>query len=191
MNTLTPKNTTLFIISAIVTGTLLRVFNFEIGGFHLVPIVAITLFGGAVLKNKYTAALIPTAIMLLSDSYLQLTSGTGFYDLSQVFVYSAFILVALLGTSMKKINTWSVLGSTISSALIFWVVSNLGVFAAGYYGYSVSGLINTFAMALPFLKNDAMANTLFFNPIFVNAITSFVLFGALAISTSSKKVATA
>jgi len=190
MNSSSSKNGLLFAIIAIVAGTLLRIFNFEIGGFHLVPIVAISLFSGAILKNKL-ALVVPVGIMLLSDIYLQLTSGTGFYGIGQLFVYGAFVLIALMGSKMNKISTVSVLGTTVSSAMIFWIVSNLGVFAGGYYGYSVFGFINTYAMALPFLQNDAAANALFFNPIFVNTLTSFVLFGAFALAANTKKIAIA
>lgn len=181
------------LITLIVAGVVARVLNLEIGVFHLVPIGALALFGGYVLKNKRLVMLIPVATMLVSDIFLEFKSaGAGFYDLSQPFVYLGMAIFGLLGSNMKSSKILPVLGNTLLGSLLFWVVSNLGVFVAGYYGYSFAGFANTFAMALPFLKNDMNSNLLFFNPILVNIIVAQITFAVYNYATlKNKQVANA
>lgn len=163
----------------ILATVVLRIVFTEANIFNLAPVIAISLFSGAILRNKSVAYIVPLATYLLSDVYFQMAHGTGFYGISQFFVYGAMLLVVLLSTSMKKVSALNVLGYSIGSALLFWIVSNLGVFAAGYYGYSFAGFTETFAMALPFLRGEQSA-AFFFNPIISNTIVAGVLFAAYA-----------
>jgi hypothetical protein len=170
----------------IVFTVIMRVVFSEVMLFNIAPVIAISLFSGGIMKNKSYAYLVPLAVYLLSDIYMQIAHGTGFYGVSQFFVYMGMALVVALGTRMKKINTVSVLGYSIGGSLLFWLVSNLGVFAQGYYGYSVAGLVETFAWAIPFYKNE-MSTQLFFNPIISNVITSGLLFASYAMVASKWK----
>lgn len=170
-------NTIIFCAAMIVLAAFLRISNVEIGVFNLVPLAAMSLFSGAVIRNKSLAYMIPLGALLISDTYLHFTKGIGFYGIAQVFVYIGMMLVTLLGTSIKNFKSISLLGYTLSGSLLFWVVSNLGVFAEGWYGYSLTGLMNTFMMAIPFLENE-MATQLFVNSIVSDMIMSVVLFGA-------------
>lgn len=177
------------IISLIAAGVLCRLINLELGVFHIVPIGALALMGGYALKNKYMAILVPILTMFASDIVLQLTAGNGFYDLSQPFVYVGMAIFALLGSNMKQNAPAKVLGNTLLGSAAFWIISNLGVFAAGYYGYSFSGLTQTYTAALPFLKSDSAM--LFFNPILVNIIVAQIIFAVYKIAAPSVKPAQA
>lgn len=172
--------TTLFAVLMILAATLLRIANIELGMFHLVPMAAISLFSGAVLKNKSLAIGVPMIAMFISDLFLQFTQGAGFYGVAQLFVYGALVLVSILGTTMKDLKTSKILGYSLGGSLLFWVISNLGVFAGGWYGYSFSGLMATFAMALPFLENE-MATNLFVNSFVSDILGSSILFGSYAL----------
>ncbi len=175
----------------ILAGILCRTLNFEIGDFHIVPIGALALFGGYALRNRYLSILVPVLTMFISDLYLEVTQpGFGFYDISQVFVYLGMASFAVLGCGMKSGRPLPVLGYTLTGSLVFWIVSNLGVYLAGYYGYSFSGLVTTYVMALPFRQNDAYSNLLFFNIILVNVAVAQVIFAAYhyALSRNSRAV---
>lgn len=172
--------TSLFAVLMILAATFLRIANIEMGLFHLVPMAVISLFSGAVLKNKSLAIGVPVVAMFMSDLFLQFTQGAGFYGVAQFFVYGALILISILGTKMGDMKTTKVLGYTVGSSLLFWLVSNLGVFAGGWYGYSFSGLMTTYAMAIPFLENE-MATNLFINSIVSDLIGSGILFGSYAL----------
>lgn len=160
----------------ILAAAISRVLNAEMHWYNFTPIIAMSLFSGAVLKNKAYAYILPLAAYLLSDIYLQLTAGSGFYGISQSFVYGGMALVVLLGTFMKKNSVLRVLGFSVGGALLFWLISNFGVFLGGYWGTGLSGLGTTYLMALPFYTKDG--TELFFNSIVGTLIFSGLLFGA-------------
>ena len=166
---------TLLILVAVIS----RILNAELHWYNFTPIIAISLFSGAVLKNKSITYLLPLAAYLISDIYIQLTAGAGFYGISQFFVYGAMALVVLLGTSMRKPGVLHILGYSIGGTLLFWLISNFGVFLGGYWGTGISGLAKTYYMALPFLTKDG--TNLFFNSLVGTLICSGVLFGAFAL----------
>lgn len=175
----------------IIAGILCRTLNFEIGDFHIVPVGALALFGGFSLRNRYLSILVPVLTMFISDLYLELTQpGFGFYGISQLFVYSGMATFAILGNGMQSTKPLSVLGRTLSGSLLFWIISNFGVYLGGYYGYTFSGLVTTYVMALPFRQNDAYSNLLFFNIILVNVAVAQVIFATYqyAFSKNSKTV---
>ncbi len=162
----------------ILAGILCRTLNFEIGDFHIVPVGALALFGGYALRNRYLSILVPVLTMFISDLYLEVTQpGFGFYGISQVFVYLGMAAFAVLGSGMRSGKPLPVLGYTLSGSLVFWIVSNLGVYLGGYYGYSFNGFMTTYLMALPFRQNDTYSNLLFFNIILVNIAVAQVIFG--------------
>jgi len=177
----TSNTKTLLLCAAmIVVAVFLRISNVELGIFNLVPLAAISLFAGAIFQNRAMAMTIPLLALLLSDTYMEYRDGTGFYGLSQSFVYGGMLLVAILGSYMKNFKPLSVLGYTISGSLLFWIVSNFGVFLEGWNGISFAGLIQTYMMAIPFLDNN-MATQLFINSFVSDIIMSGVLFGAYAL----------
>lgn len=175
-NTFTILSCTILVVLAVVS----RIINTETHWYGFAPVVAISLFSGALLKNKGYAYLLPLAAYLLSDIFLALFTDTqGFYGLSQFFVYGAMALVVLLGTQMRRPKALRILGFTLGGSAIFWIVSNLGVFAAGYYGYSFAGLSTTYLMAIPFYT--PMGTDMFVNAFVGDLLFSGLLFGAFAL----------
>lgn len=175
-NTFTILSCTALVILAVIS----RIINTETHWYGFAPVVAISLFSGAILKNKAYAYLLPLAAYLLSDLFLGMFTGTqGFYGISQFFVYGAMALVVFLGTQMRRPKALRVLGFTLGGSAIFWIVSNLGVFAAGYYGYSFGGLTTTYLMAIPFYT--PMGSSMFINAFAGDLLFSGFLFGIYAL----------
>jgi len=166
-------------VALIIAAVFSRIVSSEMQWHNFAPFVAMGLFGGALFKNKSLAYLLPLGAYFLSDLYFQLSAGTGFYGSSQYFVYGAMILIVLLGSKMGQPKVWKVLGFSIGGTLLFWLVSNFGVFAAGYYGYSFAGLIQTYLMAIPFYT--PYGSEMFFNAFIGDIIYSSILFGAYAL----------
>jgi hypothetical protein len=166
--------------SLIVLAAVWRIINAEMHWYHIAPLVAISLFSGSILQRKSYAYILPLAAYLISDVYIELTQGNGFYGISQFFVYGGMALVVALGTFMKKQSLVNVFGYSIGGSLLFWLVSNLGVFFSGYNGLNLSGLVTTYVMALPFLSKDGVSTELFFNSIVGDVIFSGILFGLYA-----------
>jgi hypothetical protein len=117
---------------------------------NFTPITALALFGATTFKNRILGTLLPLIAMAISDLYL------GFYSIS-IWVYSSFLIISLLGHYLKKINTKSIL----ISSLIFFLVTNFGVWLYGY-PLTIEGLLLCYTMAIPFLINS-IAGDLFFS----------------------------
>jgi hypothetical protein len=154
-----------------------RIINQEAGLYHLAPVAALGLFSGAVVKDKRLAFLFTLLAQLISDTYIAMfTNMQGFYGISQLFTYAGMMLVTLLGTKMGQPKALKVAGYSIAGSALFFIVSNLGVYAHGFYGYDVNGLLTTYMMALPFYTS--FGTELFINSFVGDLVFSGILFGA-------------
>ncbi|MEY2916372.1 MAG: hypothetical protein RIS73_86 [Bacteroidota bacterium] len=149
---------------------------------NFAPIASLAIFGGSVITNKKYALVLPLGALLLSDILFELfTTTQGFYDISQSFVYGAFILITFLATQIKKVNTINILLACIWSGAIFFILSNFGVWLTGiYYPKTFTGLIACYAAAVPFYKNELFGNMLL-NTFMSNMFFTALLFGAYAL----------
>ncbi len=146
---------------------------------NFTAIGAIAVFGGSVIKDKKLAFALPLGALLLSDVCLELfTSTKGFYGISQYFVYAAFIIVTALSTLIKKRSVTNIALAAVWSAVIFFIISNLGVWiSSDYYPKTLAGLAACFWAAIPFYKNDFFGNFLL-NSIMGDLFYSALLFGS-------------
>lgn len=129
--------------------------------FNFTPIAAIALFGGVYLSRK-TAIVLPMAAMAISDVFI------GYYELKlMLFVYSSFLICVLLGFWLKKHKKWQlILGSSVLSAVIFFLLTNFAVWAfTSWYAKTLSGIIQCYLLALPFFRNTLLGN-LFYVTVF-------------------------
>jgi hypothetical protein len=173
---------TLLVAAIILITAIMRVLNNELHIYHLVPVAALGIFSGSVLQNKYQAYLIPLVAMLLSDIGIGLFSNMqGFYGISQFVNYGALILITWMGTSLTKRNVLNVAGYTIGGSAVFFLLSNLGTFLSGYYGFTLAGFTECYVMAIPFYKNE-LANTFFINSFVGDLGFSAIAFGIYAIA---------
>jgi hypothetical protein len=173
-------NSIAFVCSLIFITAIFRVINAEAHLYNLVPVAAIGLFSGSILQNRKWAYLIPLVAMFLSDLGLELFTKTpGFYGISQFINYGALALVTLLGTQLVNRKPLQIAGFTLTGSLIFFLLSNFGTFLQGYYGFSFSGLITCYTMAIPFYKYE-MATTFFVNSFMGDLLFSTIAFGLLS-----------
>ncbi|RYD53652.1 MAG: hypothetical protein EOP52_02665 [Sphingobacteriales bacterium] len=139
-----------------------RIVNAELHLWNFAPVAALGLFSGAVLKDKRYAYLLPLGAQLLADLYFQLfTDIPGFYGVSQLFVYAGMALVAAFGTTMGRPTVAKVSGYALAGSGIFFLVSNLGAYFTGMWGWGVSGLVKTFVMAVPFYQGTLIGDLVF------------------------------
>ncbi len=140
-----------------------RVVNASLHLPNFVPIAAISLFSGAIMKDKRALAfLIPMLGQFAADLYFQLfTYVPGFYwAVDMLFNYAAIAGATALGLGLKEFKPLNVLGFTLGASLIFFVVSNFGYYAHGWNGYGLSGFVKTYIDAIPFYKNSFAADML-------------------------------
>ncbi len=155
---------------------------------NFTAIGAMAVFGGSAISNKKVALLLPVAALFLSDVCLQLLNITpGFYG-GQLFVYIAFILITWMATYIRKPGFGNITMAAIWSGVIFFLISNLGVWAFGEHLYpkTFSGLMTCYAAAIPFYKNEFFGNFLL-NTIMGNLFFSALLFGSYYIIASQVK----
>lgn len=130
------------------------------------PANFVPLTGLILLTSKYFSTKISLAITILSmfiSDYL-----LGFHD-TMLWVYSSLVVIALSSSLLKRyLNFSSVWLYAFFSALIFYLVTNFGVwYSTDMYSKTLDGLINCYIMALPFFRNS-LTGDLFY---------SFVVFG--------------
>ena len=123
--------------------------------------IALVMFTGYLIQNRLLSILIVLTSQVVSDLYL------GIYS-SMIFVYAAYISIVLLSPIiMNKINTKSVIFSSIISPSIFFIISNFGVWLTGsMYTFNLSGLITCYVAGIPFFDESLISTILFALTIF-------------------------
>ncbi len=134
---------------------------------NFTAIAAVALFGAVKMKDKKQAILIPIAAMLLSDAVFEILYRTGAspfpgFHSGMWYVYGAFLVISLVGFWVR--SSFSVprlaLGTLVAS-LLFFVVTNFGVWLSGWYGYTIEGLSACYIAAIPFYRNQVLGDVLF------------------------------
>ncbi len=134
------------LISFIIVAVLVRLFPHPP---NVAPITAVALFAGTHFGRKHWAILMPILAMLVTDVFL------GFSMISPI-VYLAFVGITSLGFILKKMNV----GTVLLSSLLFFVVTNLGVWFL-YYPNTVEGFTACFTLALPFFGYSIIGDLFF------------------------------
>ena len=127
----------------IILGVIARLFPHP---WNFTPIGALGLFAGANVGPR-VAWLVPLSALLIADLIL------GFYEpMIMLFVYLGFLAGPLLGRLMlsKKRSVARIGGAVFASSTIFFVLSNFGVWVAGYYPHTLAGLVECYVLAIPF-----------------------------------------
>lgn len=136
---------------------------------NFVPVGAMALFGAAALPKKWLAVAVPLVAFYLSDLVLNnVVYGQyyeGFYLGVSPWVYGGLMLMILLGMGVLRSRSFSWLrvgGAAVGATLVFFLVTNFGVWAGGLmYPKTAAGLMAAFAAGLPFLVSSLLANLLF------------------------------
>ncbi|GAA4455891.1 DUF6580 family putative transport protein [Rurimicrobium arvi] len=151
------QNQVVFALVLVALAVISRVLCAEIGAFNFAPVIAIGLVSGMLIRDAKLALVVALSGQFLADVFFQAfptDTNTGFYGLSQFFVYGGLLAATLVGRVFEKVNVLTVAGGTLMASLTFFIISNLGYFAQGYNGYTAGGLVKTFADAIPFFKSS-------------------------------------
>jgi len=132
---------------------------------NFTPIIAVAIISGYFFKNFNLSVLILLAAMLISDLFI------GFYE-NIIFVYVSLILITFIFHKISsKINFKNLFIYGFAGSVIFFVVSNFGVWALGSpgvydiaYDKSLSGLIQCYILAIPFFGNTFISTLIFSYP---------------------------
>ena len=132
---------------------------------NVTPVGAIALFGGCYFADRWKAFLVPLLALWLSDAFLNRIyyfDHWTFYYSGAYWIYGSFALMVVLGQLIKKVTVLNVLLGGVSAALLHWIVSDFGVWVGGtMYTKDLSGFLQCYMLALPFLKNMLIGNLVF------------------------------
>ncbi len=147
----------MLVLAAAISRVILYPHNFS-------PMVGMALFAGATFSDKRLAFALPIFSMLLSDIMFEVFKvAPGFWGWGQLIGYGIFALITLFAFTLKKVNVLNVVGYSIASSVIFFMLSNLSYFLIDnniYHTYTsdFSGFINCYVAALPFFKTSLIAD---------------------------------
>ncbi len=145
---------------------------FAAAALRLVPhppnfdaIGALALFGGAHFYDRRWAFGIPLAAMLLSDAVI------GFHG-QMLLVYACFALIVCIGFLLRERKSLlPVTGAAVASSVLFFLLTNFGVWAFGsLYPRTLEGLVTCYVAAIPFFGNT-FAGTLFYAGVLFGGFT--------------------
>jgi len=126
---------------------------------NFTPILALALFGGMTLK-KDQAVWFPLTLMILSDLIL------GLHALIPL-TWGSLLMISLLGRRQRQAgrSAAGVAGLSLLSAVIFFVLTNLGAWLV-MYPRTWAGLAQCFVLAIPFFRNTLFSTLLYSGVLF-------------------------
>ena len=96
-------------------------------------------------------------VLLLSFIFTDLVIGM--HNLT-FFTYGTIVLIGL-GSNFFKINIFSRITGSLLGACLFFIITNFGVWSTGIYGYTISGLILCYTLAIPFFAYTLISTFIF------------------------------
>jgi len=132
---------------------------------NFTPVIAVAIMSGYFFKNIYLSFATLIISMLVADLFI------GFYE-NMIFVYLSLLLISFSFYKLsKKINFKNLFIYGFAGSVIFFIISNFGVWALGSpgvsnlpYDKSLSGLIECYIFAIPFFPNTFLSTLIFSYP---------------------------
>ena len=118
---------------------------------NFTSLLALSFYIPAIFGNRFIPALILSFI--ITDMFI------GFHSVT-LFTWGSVVLIGLLSNFFYSNTKSRILGS-LFGALIFFVITNFGVWSLGSYGYTIHGLIACYTLALPFFGNTLISTLIF------------------------------
>lgn len=144
--------------------------------YNFAPIGGMALFAGGVLSGKRLFWIIPLLAYWVSDllvnNILYASYFDGFVWFGHPFVYlSLFLIVGLGKLLLNKISISRVIAGSLSASVVFFILSNLGVWlVAPTYPPTWAGLMACYTAAIPFFQYT-VAGDLFYVTILFGSYT--------------------
>lgn len=128
-----------------------------------------TAVGGGLLvwgaRQQLATAILPVGALALGDWYLtRFVYGYPFHVNSYLLTWAWYALVVLLGHRLLQGRPGfaRVVGASVLASTSFFMASNYAVWdvPGSWYPHTLGGLEASYAMALPFYRNDALSTLL-------------------------------
>ena len=119
---------------------------------NFTSLLALSFYVPALLGVRYLPALI--ASFLITDLFIGVHSV-------MLFTWGSVLLIGLFSKFFLS-SIYTRISGALCGAMLFYLITNFGVWSLGTYGYSFEGLILNYTLALPFFANNIIS-TLFFS----------------------------
>lgn len=142
--------------------------------YNFAPIGAMSLMGAAYFSDKKFSFILPFIAMFVSDLlinnilYASYFQGFTLFTPGAGWVYGAIALIVLAGIFLlKKVTLPRVIVGSLSASVIFFIVSNFGVWLSDPdYPLTISGLLLCYEMAIPFFHNTVLGDLVYCSVLF-------------------------
>lgn len=142
--------------------------------FNFAPIGAMSLFGAAYFSNKRLAFILPLLAFFVSDLLVNNILYADYYSsfvlISPGFywTYGAMIAIVVAGIFiLKKVNFKRVIGGALSASVLFFIISNFGVWiSTPTYDLTLSGFIACYVAAIPFFHMTVLGDLFYCGVLF-------------------------
>ena len=118
---------------------------------NFTSLLALSFYVPALLGLRYLPAL------LISFAITDIVIG---YHTGTFFTWGSVFLIGIIESSFSKTLTTRISGALIG-AVIFFTITNFGVWASGMYGYTFNGLVTCYTLAIPFFAYSAISTLIF------------------------------
>lgn len=170
-------NTQLWLVTGLIVITALSRLVPHLPNFS--PIGAICLFGAAQFQDKKFAFIVPLLAIGISDILVNNIIYATYFDGFTIFYqgfqwqYLSYVVTVFAGMFIiKAVSFKSIAKGTLAATMIFFLISNFGVWMSGtLYPMNGTGLMSCYIAAIPFLGGT----------LFGNMIYSAILFASYAI----------
>ena len=134
---------------------------------NLSPMMGLSVFGVAQLSGRWRHYALPFITYFISDLFLNNVVYRDYFEgftlIYSGWQYLAYLIIIFLSEKILRPgqNLTRVFTSSLIGTLVFFIISNFGVWATGeIYPKSFPGLITCYIAGLPFLKVSMIGNFL-------------------------------
>ena len=118
---------------------------------NFTSLLALSFYIPTFLGIRYVPVLLLSFI--ITDLYIGL-HGLG------LFTWGSVIIIGLLSKYFTKSIVTRIFGA-LTGALVFYLITNFGVWLTGYYEYSFNGLLTSYTLAIPFFTYSLISTFIF------------------------------
>ena len=114
-------------------------------------LIALSFYIPAFFGTKYTPVVVIS--LFLTDLIIVLHSTV-------LFTWGSVLLIGLISNYLKK-SLLSRMSGALLGAVIFFMLTNFGVWISGAYGYTTNGFVTCYLLALPFFAHTIVSTIVF------------------------------
>tara|TARA_B100000965_G_C19596512_1_gene760496 strand:+ start:603 stop:1103 length:501 start_codon:yes stop_codon:yes gene_type:complete len=118
---------------------------------NFTSLLALSFYVPALLGKRFIPALVLSFVV--TDFVI------GFHN-TIFFTWGSVVLIGLIVNYFSSSIMHRITGSLLG-AVIFFIVTNFGVWVSGFYGYTFEGLLNCYILAIPFFAYSIISTLLF------------------------------